>query len=176
MCSSRVVYWSACSLFDLTMEEYLIGICYHEPEPWRLFQQGVIEDYESSTGIFITAPSEADAISWGEHIAEALHRFVNGKAPPASAPTDEGPGRATRTSEHRRRRGRGWVSKLARVDLRNPRPALARRLLSPPGHAPQRVVQDARRAPSPGTHPEARGGPRRVRCARTVHVNVKSYR
>ena len=60
------------------MEEYLIGICYHEPEPWRLFQQGVIEDYESSTGVFITAPSEADAISWGEHIGEALHRFVNG--------------------------------------------------------------------------------------------------
>ncbi|SJN22491.1 hypothetical protein FM109_04225 [Vibrio casei] len=50
---------------------------YHEPESWDLWNKGVIEDYESSTGIFITASSIADAIKWAEIIGEKLLRFVN---------------------------------------------------------------------------------------------------
>lgn len=60
------------------MPEYLIGIGYHEPGPFALWQRGVIEDYESSTGLWVTAESPAKAVAWGERVGEALHRKVNG--------------------------------------------------------------------------------------------------
>jgi hypothetical protein len=60
------------------MPEYLVGICYHKPEPFAQWQRGVIEDYESSTGLWVTADTPAEAIEWGERVGEALHRLVNG--------------------------------------------------------------------------------------------------
>jgi hypothetical protein len=60
------------------MPEYLVGICYHEPEPFALWKRGVLEDYESSTGLWVIAESPEEAIRWGEHVGEALHRKVNG--------------------------------------------------------------------------------------------------
>jgi hypothetical protein len=59
------------------MNEYLIGIEYHEPENWKLWQQGEIEDYESSIGLFVLANSSDEAISWAEKVGEKLLRFVN---------------------------------------------------------------------------------------------------
>jgi hypothetical protein len=59
------------------MKEYLIGIMYHEPEAWKLWNDGLMEDYESSTGLFVKANSEDEAISWGGKVGEALLRFVN---------------------------------------------------------------------------------------------------
>jgi hypothetical protein len=60
------------------MPEYLVGICYHEPEPFALWQRGVIEDYESSTGLWVAAESPDEAVAWGKRVGEALHRMVNG--------------------------------------------------------------------------------------------------
>ncbi len=60
------------------MPEYLVGILYHEPESYSLWQRGVIEDYESSTGLWVTAGTPAEAVAWAERVAEALHRRVNG--------------------------------------------------------------------------------------------------
>jgi len=59
------------------MPQYLIGIMYHEPEPFAQWNRGLIEDYESSTGLFIEADSEAEAVAWGEHVGQALLRRVN---------------------------------------------------------------------------------------------------
>ena len=59
------------------MFEYLVGIMYHEPESFALWNRGVIEDYESSTGLFITADTAEDAIRWGEEVAHALLRHAN---------------------------------------------------------------------------------------------------
>lgn len=59
------------------MPEYLVGICYHEPEPYALWKLGLIEDYESSTGLWVTPKSPAEAVAWGERVGEALHRKVN---------------------------------------------------------------------------------------------------
>ncbi|AYY96282.1 hypothetical protein EGY19_01680 [Burkholderia multivorans] len=52
--------------------EYLVIFQYHEPEPLQLFERGVIEDYESTTGVFITAASEEEALKWCKAIAQAL--------------------------------------------------------------------------------------------------------
>lgn len=54
---------------------------YHEPDSYALWKKGVIEDYESSTGIFIYADSESDAINWGEKIAEQLFIMRNPDEP-----------------------------------------------------------------------------------------------
>ncbi|MBO0699183.1 MAG: hypothetical protein J2P46_12375 [Zavarzinella sp.] len=59
------------------MPEYLVGFSYHEPEPYALWQRGVIEDFESGTGLWVTADTPAGAVAWGERVAEALHRRVN---------------------------------------------------------------------------------------------------
>jgi hypothetical protein len=59
------------------MPEHLIGIMYHEPEPFAQWNRGLIEDYESSTGLFIEADSESDALAWGEQVGQALLRRVN---------------------------------------------------------------------------------------------------
>jgi hypothetical protein len=60
--------------------EYLIGIVYHEPEAYDQWKRGHIEDYESSTGLFVEADSAEAAVEWGERIAQALLRHANGDA------------------------------------------------------------------------------------------------
>src|SRR4051794_36252196 len=60
------------------MPEYLVGFSYHEPEPYALSQRGVIEDFESSTGLWVTAEMPEEAVAWAERVAEDLHRRVNG--------------------------------------------------------------------------------------------------
>ncbi len=59
------------------MNEYLIGISYHEPGPWNQWNRGDIEDYESSTGVFISANSADEAVNWGREIGERLLRYLN---------------------------------------------------------------------------------------------------
>lgn len=59
------------------MPTYLIGIMLHEPESFALWNRGIIEDYESNTGLFIEAGSEAEAIEWGEQVGTALLRHLN---------------------------------------------------------------------------------------------------
>jgi hypothetical protein len=56
---------------------FLVGILYHEPVPHQFWLEGSIEDYESSTGLFVEAFDEAEATAWGEEVGEALLRFVN---------------------------------------------------------------------------------------------------
>ena len=56
---------------------YLVGIMYHEPEAFALWKRGVIEDYESSTGIFVDAPLREEAVAWGEIIGQAVLRSLN---------------------------------------------------------------------------------------------------
>jgi hypothetical protein len=53
------------------MRQYLIGMMFHEPEPFAQWNRGLNEDYESSTGLFIEAPSALEAIAWGERPLEA---------------------------------------------------------------------------------------------------------
>lgn len=57
--------------------EYLVIFQYHEPEPRQLFERGAIEDYESSTGVFIKAASAEEALIWCEAIAQELFRQCN---------------------------------------------------------------------------------------------------
>jgi len=59
------------------MPEFLIGFSFHEPEPFAQWQRGLIEDYESSTGIWITADNHREALAWAEQVAQAVHRRVN---------------------------------------------------------------------------------------------------
>jgi|GEM_PF-2253501 len=59
------------------MREFLIGFCFHEPEAWASHQRGILEDYESSTGVFVEANSAEDALAWGEVIATELLRYSN---------------------------------------------------------------------------------------------------
>lgn len=59
------------------MKKYLVGISYHEPEPYQLWEKGIAEDFESSTGIFINANSKEEAIAWGEKIGEDLFKREN---------------------------------------------------------------------------------------------------
>ncbi|GAC1303460.1 MAG: hypothetical protein NVSMB24_09520 [Mucilaginibacter sp.] len=59
------------------MKEYLIAICFHEAESYKSWLKGEIEDYESSTGIFITANSELEALKWGEIVADKLFKTLN---------------------------------------------------------------------------------------------------
>src|SRR6516162_7294191 len=61
------------------MNEYLIGFGYHEPESYAAWERGVTEDFESSTGIFISAPTKEEALRWGEVVAGELFRRLNPK-------------------------------------------------------------------------------------------------
>ena len=61
------------------MAEYLVGIQYHEPEPYAQWERGVMEDYESSTGLFVEADSPEAAVAWGEQVGQALLRHVHGR-------------------------------------------------------------------------------------------------
>ncbi len=60
------------------MNEYLVGLLYHEPDRYELYERGIVEDCESSTGIFIYAESAEDAVAWGDAIAEKLLQRCNG--------------------------------------------------------------------------------------------------
>lgn len=60
--------------------EYLIGVMYHEPDSLDLWNRGIIEDYESCTGLFIEAESAEAAVAWVEEVGQALLRLVNGDA------------------------------------------------------------------------------------------------
>lgn len=51
---------------------------YHGPEPRQLFERGAIEDYESTTGVFIKAASAVEALIWCEAIAQEFLRQCNG--------------------------------------------------------------------------------------------------
>lgn len=59
------------------MENYLVGISYHESEYLDSKEKEVFEDYESSTGIFINAKSSDEAIAWGEIIGDELFKKKN---------------------------------------------------------------------------------------------------
>jgi hypothetical protein len=59
------------------MPEFLVGVMFHEPEPFAQWNRGLIEDYESSTGLFVDADSAADALVWGEQVGQVLLRYVN---------------------------------------------------------------------------------------------------
>jgi len=59
------------------MTKYFVGISYHDSETYGMWEKGVIEDFESSTGIFILANSESDALSWAEEIGEKLFAKEN---------------------------------------------------------------------------------------------------
>ncbi|SFQ54381.1 hypothetical protein SAMN05216229_1372 [Geopseudomonas sagittaria] len=59
------------------MQTYLVGLQYHEPESYALWKNGVVEDYESSTGIFVKAKSEGEALAWGMEVANAVLRAAN---------------------------------------------------------------------------------------------------
>jgi hypothetical protein len=61
----------------ILMPEYLIGVMFHEPDAFALWNQGSIEDYESTTGIFIEAESTEAALAWGERIGESLLQYLN---------------------------------------------------------------------------------------------------
>ena len=60
-----------------TTSSYLVGFCYHEPGAFEMSQRGLMEDYESSTGVFVEATSAEEALAWGERVGEALFRHVN---------------------------------------------------------------------------------------------------
>lgn len=60
------------------MPEYLIGFSYHDPQAYEIWQRGEVEDFESSTGVWIAASSAEEALLWGEQIARALQRHTNG--------------------------------------------------------------------------------------------------
>ena len=59
------------------MTQFLIGICFHEPEPFARWRRGLIADYESSTGLWVVADTPEQAVAWAERVGEALHRVVN---------------------------------------------------------------------------------------------------
>lgn len=59
------------------MPRFLVGILYHEPDGWAERRKG-LDDYESSTAIYIEAASPAEALAWGEAVGAELLRRVNG--------------------------------------------------------------------------------------------------
>jgi len=59
------------------MKKYLVGIMYHDPKSWELWNAGIVEDYESITGIFILADTEDSAILWASYIADKLFIKTN---------------------------------------------------------------------------------------------------
>ncbi len=64
----------------MATSEFLIGVMYHEPEAYDQWNRGLIEDYESSTGLFVEADSAEAAVAWGERVGQELLRHVNGGA------------------------------------------------------------------------------------------------
>jgi hypothetical protein len=59
------------------VKTFLVGFDYHEPEPYALWQSGLLEDFESSTGIFVNASSSDRAVDWASYVAQQLLRHEN---------------------------------------------------------------------------------------------------
>ncbi|MFO1367357.1 MAG: hypothetical protein U1F46_00060 [Marinagarivorans sp.] len=59
------------------MNEYLIGMIYHYPEDYELWEKGLMEDYEAATAVYIAAKNEGAALAWGYQVATALLNFAN---------------------------------------------------------------------------------------------------
>ncbi|WP_321843536.1 hypothetical protein [Paraburkholderia bannensis] len=57
--------------------EFLVIFQYHEPEPFRQFEAGLLEDYESTSGVYVAARTREQALEWGEVVATALLRHSN---------------------------------------------------------------------------------------------------
>jgi hypothetical protein len=73
----RIIVVREMKVYSLNMQTYLIGLMYHESECLQRWNAGMIEDYEASTGIYIEAESEENALIWAEQIAIELMRHVN---------------------------------------------------------------------------------------------------
>ncbi|MGL1902567.1 MAG: hypothetical protein OCC49_10555 [Fibrobacterales bacterium] len=58
-------------------QEYLIGFLYHQPRTMNLFNAGMLNEYESSSGFYVTAPDEQSAFTWGEAVAEKIFQDLN---------------------------------------------------------------------------------------------------
>ena len=59
------------------MATYLVGISYHYPDDYDRWESGMVEDFEASTGLFVDASSEVEAIAWGKHVGQELLSHVN---------------------------------------------------------------------------------------------------
>ena len=58
-------------------DQYLIGIMYHEHKPYDLWTRGIIEDYESTSGVYIQAASIEEALNWAEDIGQRVLDELN---------------------------------------------------------------------------------------------------
>jgi len=61
---------------DSDLPEFLVGLMYHDTQSYALWNKGIIEDYESTAGIFIQAETDLEALKWGRVIAGELLRHV----------------------------------------------------------------------------------------------------
>jgi hypothetical protein len=59
------------------MPAYLYGFGYEQKDEMD-YNRRTGADFESSTGVFIDAPSEAEALEWGREICEAYVRYEHG--------------------------------------------------------------------------------------------------
>ena len=59
------------------MTEFLVGLQYHYPKDYELWQRGIVEDYEASTGLFVSADDAEAALAWGHVVAEHLLNHVH---------------------------------------------------------------------------------------------------
>jgi hypothetical protein len=59
------------------MPTFLYGFGYEQKDEMD-HNRATGSDFESSTGVFIDAPSEADALAWGCEISEAFMRYAHG--------------------------------------------------------------------------------------------------
>jgi hypothetical protein len=59
------------------MNEFLIGLGYHYPEDYERWKRGITEDFEASTGLFVTAENVDDALAWGKVVAQRLLNHVH---------------------------------------------------------------------------------------------------
>jgi hypothetical protein len=51
------------------MPRYLIGFSYHDPDSYARWQRGEMEDFESSTGLWVWATTPEQALEWGRRVA-----------------------------------------------------------------------------------------------------------
>jgi hypothetical protein len=59
------------------MERYLLGISFHYPEDYVKYEKGISEDFEGSTGIFVKASNEKEALDWAKEIGSTLFKRLN---------------------------------------------------------------------------------------------------
>lgn len=60
------------------MNEYLIVLEYHYPKDYKIWNKGIMEDYEAHTGLFVRADSVEQALEWGSVVATSLLNYVHG--------------------------------------------------------------------------------------------------